>query len=271
MELGPSNKKSAIALMIWFLSIGGYMFLRGFIIDHFPAAQSGGENAPQTSWEKWVGQDIVITGARVGMIMCMVLLCIWLGRSFSKISFSPVKPRLFWLFVFGIILEIVIVLPNLPQGNELKYWLVGLATTPFVALNEELAFRWCGLKLFSRFAPLWLSAALSSLAFVFFHVRKFDSTVTLFQNDSGTFLLEKIALNQAVTFRLSVTEDGALKYDTEGFYSILRSKPIPVPSPAKISIREWSHPTKPDCFQMEFKMSATLGIAFGYDGEFSFT
>ena len=102
-------------------------------------------------------------------------------------------------------------------------------------------------------------------------LRRFDSTVTLFQNDSGTFLLEKIAPNQAVTFRLSATGDGALRYDSGGFYSILGSKPVPVPSPAKISIREWSHPTKPNCFQMEFKLSAPFGIAFGYDGEFSFT
>lgn len=100
-------------------------------------------------------------------------------------------------------------------------------------------------------------------------LRRFDSVVTLLARGDETLALERVALKQAVALRMSAGADGALVYESDGFYAVPGSWRIPMPTPVRLVIREWPHPTEPDAFRMEFHMTAPLlGSAFGYEGEF---
>ena len=101
------------------------------------------------------------------------------------------------------------------------------------------------------------------------HKRRFDSVVKLLPRGADSLLLEKVALNQAVAMRLNVDERGALMYESAGFYTVVGEILIPVPTPSRLFIREWAHPTEPDRFCMAFQMTLPLlGDVFGYEGEF---
>jgi len=99
--------------------------------------------------------------------------------------------------------------------------------------------------------------------------RRFDSVVKLLPRGADELLLERVALNQAVAMRVNVDERGALIYESAGFYTIVGEILIPVPTPSRLFIREWAHPTEPDRFCMGFQMTVPLfGDVFGYEGDF---
>ena len=100
-------------------------------------------------------------------------------------------------------------------------------------------------------------------------LRRFNSTCTLLTRGREVLVLEAVALRQAVALRLSVGDDGALVYESAGFYTRMAGLLIPVPAPARLFIREWAHPSERDCFCMKFSTTVPVfGNVFGYEGEF---
>lgn len=158
-------RKKILGIAGWLLILAAYMLARKGIIQAFPPYA-----APHVfSWTKWVIQDVVLTSLRLSMLFFMLVLWGFLHQPWKKISFSMYIPREMWLYVLGVAASIAVVSPIWPNPDEIPWWLVGLITSPIVALNEEIAFRWIGLDLFD-FLPAFYSAMLVSLLFVFFHL-----------------------------------------------------------------------------------------------------
>lgn len=158
-------KKKVLGISVWLLILVAYMLARKGFIQAFPPYA-----APHVfSWMKWVIQDVALTFLRLTMLLFMLLLWGFLHQPWKKISFSMSIPRELWLYALGIAASIAIVSPVWPKSDEISWWLIGLITSPIVALNEEIAFRWIGLDLFN-FLPAFYSATLVSLVFVFFHL-----------------------------------------------------------------------------------------------------